>query len=144
GIQSACSKVTLPGFETFAPLDLTQMYSARQPALTPKTSSLGLNSVTFLPTASTVPEKSDPGMVFFGLRSPKMSLPIPPSSMPPSKNLRETARTRTRIWLSFGTGFSTCSSFRTSSGEPYSQYLIAFIRSAPAGMLRPQSLEEVQ
>src|SRR5882757_8489219 len=41
GIDAACSKVTLRGFETIAPADLTQMYSARQPALTPKTSSPG-------------------------------------------------------------------------------------------------------
>src|SRR2546423_869292 len=45
------------------------MYSARHPAFTPKTSSPGLNSTTFLPTASTVPAKSDPGVVFFGAES---------------------------------------------------------------------------
>src|SRR6202011_4503698 len=144
GTDAACSKLRLLGLETTAPSRLTQMYWARAPALTPKTSSPGTNSVTFTPTASTVPEKSDPGIVFLGLRSPKMSLPKPPCSMPPSKNLRETARTRTRIWLSLGTGFSTSSSFRTSLGGPYSQYLIAFIRSPPGGMPRAQSFVEVQ
>src|ERR1700680_4988154 len=66
GTDAACSKLRLLGLETTAPSRLTQMYWARAPALTPKTSSPGLNSATFLPTASTIPEKSDPGQVFLG------------------------------------------------------------------------------
>jgi hypothetical protein len=57
--------------------------------------------------------------------------------------LSEAARTLTRSSFSLGTGFSTSATLRTS-GDPYSQYLIAFMRSLREGMLRPQSLVEVQ
>ena len=57
--------------------------------------------------------------------------------------LSDAARTLTRSSLSLGTGFSISSTFRTSGG-PYSQNLIAFMRSPPGGMLCWQSLVEVQ
>jgi len=70
------------GLETTAPLRLTQMYWARAPALTQKLPArLKLGHVPA--NASTVPEKSDPGQVFLGLRSPKMSLPTPPCQHAP-------------------------------------------------------------
>src|SRR2546430_2106788 len=47
-------------------------YSAKAPRDTPNTSSPGLNSVTFLPTASTWPATSTPSRLSFGVRSPGM------------------------------------------------------------------------
>src|SRR5688500_5258701 len=49
-----------------------QTYSAKPPAPTaPNTLSPGLNSVTFIPTASTCPAMSAPSFGFLGLRSPR-------------------------------------------------------------------------
>src|SRR2546422_3308508 len=47
-------------------------YWAKAPRDTPNTSSPGLNSVTFLPTASTWPATSTPSRLSFGVRSPGM------------------------------------------------------------------------
>src|SRR5574337_1067031 len=60
GAAAACSNVRLAGFRATARSCGTVRYSANAPALPPKTSSPGLNRVTFLPTDSTVPAKSTP------------------------------------------------------------------------------------
>ena len=67
--EAACSKVRLAGLAASAS-SAAAAYSAYEPLHQPKTSSPGLNRVTLLPTASTVPATSVPRMPFFGLRSP--------------------------------------------------------------------------
>src|SRR6266850_53782 len=67
----ACSNVTLAGLIT-NPRSRAHAYSAREGRPTPKTSSPGLNCVTFLPTLSTVPATSLPSPVFSGVRSPDL------------------------------------------------------------------------
>src|SRR2546425_7920142 len=64
--DAACSNVTLDGFT--ANLDSgADAYSAQAPRHAPKTSSPGLNRVTFLPTDSTTPATSTPGRPNLGL-----------------------------------------------------------------------------
>src|SRR5207245_6611763 len=67
--EAACSNVTLEGFVATADSEV-HAYSAKDPRHEPNTSSPGLNSVTFLPTASTCPATSTPSCGFFGLRRP--------------------------------------------------------------------------
>src|SRR5438045_90521 len=69
--EAACSKVMFAGLIATARFARGQTYSAKAPPRPPNTSSPGLNCVTFLPIASTVPAKSTPKRVSFGLRKPK-------------------------------------------------------------------------
>src|ERR1035438_9199058 len=95
GTEAACSNVTLFGFMTNADSEV-HAYSANAPRHVPNTSSLGLNWVTFLPTASTWPATSTPSRVTFGLRRPvimrtKYGVPLIKCQ---SSGLTEAARTR--------------------------------------------------
>src|SRR6266571_7062489 len=67
--EAACSNVTLLGFVTNTDRE-AQAYSAKAPRHEPNTSSPDLNSVAFLPTASTSPATSTPSRESFGLRRP--------------------------------------------------------------------------
>lgn len=49
-----------------------QTYSANEPRAAPKTACPGLNLVTFRPTASTSPARSEPGRFAFGFTNPVM------------------------------------------------------------------------
>ena len=69
---AACSWLMLAGLNATARPSRTATYSASAPNRPPKTSSPGLNRVTLLPTASTVPEKSTP-------RRGSSGVPNPPS-----------------------------------------------------------------
>src|SRR5215813_10743801 len=119
GTEAACSNVTLSGFLTNADSE-THTYSANVPRHKPNTASPGLNPVTVLPTASTLPATSEPSPVIFGLRSPaKMRTMYGiPRIKCQSTGLTEAAQTFINTSLSLGTGFST-SSIWTTSGGPY-------------------------
>ena len=70
GIAAACSKLRFAGFNAMPPVSLRTTYSAKAPSATPNTSSPGANSVTSVPTASTVPAKSAPMRGDFGAFRP--------------------------------------------------------------------------
>ena len=96
------------GFSTTARSSRTETYSAKAPPFPPKTSSPGRNSVTFVPTASTVPAKSTPDLSLFGLRSPiwmRATYGVPVRSYQ-SAGFTEAARTRTSTSSSVTSGLS--------------------------------------
>ena len=68
GLTSDFLNDALSGFMANADWE-AQVYSAKAPSQRPKTASPGLNSVTFLPTASTWPATSRPGRLIFDLLS---------------------------------------------------------------------------
>jgi hypothetical protein len=70
GRAAASSNVRFSGFAVTARFSPTTTYWEKAPSRPPKTASPGLNRVTLLPTASTVPEKSTPTWMSFGLRRP--------------------------------------------------------------------------
>src|SRR5215208_1847712 len=138
GTAAACSNVKLAGFgATMKDWNLllrgaatrTHTYSAKAPLLLPpNTSSPGRNCVTSLPTASTVPAKSTPNLLVFGLRSPtcmRATYGVPVREYH-SPRFTEAARTRTSTPSSAKSGFSTSWSSRTS-GDPYVLRTIAFM-----------------
>src|ERR1039458_1936279 len=95
-------------------------YSASAPRQVPNTSSPGLNSVTFRPTACTWPATSTPSRVIFGLRRPvirrtKYGVPLMKCQ---SSGFMEAARTFIKASCSLGAGSST-SLMWTTSGGPY-------------------------
>src|SRR5215470_3175382 len=114
GAEAACSNVTFTGFATntdfmTAPDSEEHTYSAKAPRQVPKTSSPGLNCVTFLPTDSTQPATSTPGRLIFGLPSPSSVRMMygPPDITFQSSGLTEAARTLTKTSFSLGTGVWT-------------------------------------
>src|SRR4029078_4245427 len=143
GPAASVSNVTLLGLGATARSAKTQMYSANAPVFPPNTSSPVFRLVTFLPTASMVPDESTPTRVSLGLRSPDIGRNANGPVIVRSSGLTATARTFTRTWVSLGIGFWTALSASTS-GEPYSQWTIAFIGFVGPLALRKHSLVDSQ
>ncbi len=138
GTEAACSNVTLSGLRASSSWR-THTASAKAPPLThawvsivsPNTGSPRRNRVTLLPTDSTIPATSVPGIGFLGLASPapmrRRTYGCPVTTCHTS-GWSEAALTRTRTSASPTTGSSTSRSSR-SSGDPYRSWTIAFIGS---------------
>ena len=116
---AACSKVRLAGLRTSCASG-TAASSANAPAHQPKTSSPGRSRSTPVPTASTVPAISVPGMGCFGLRRPvaKRMTNGEPDTRIQSPRWTDAAWTRTRTSPSASCGASMSRASRTSA-EPY-------------------------
>ena len=129
---AASSNVTFAGFGTMPRPSGTVTYSASAPVRAPKTSSPGRNCVTSLPTASTVPAKSDANWLLFGLRMPIDGRPMYglPATAYQSPAFSDAACTRTSTSSSAGTGLSTSRTSTTSSGGPKRSRTAAFIARA--------------
>src|SRR5262245_21138855 len=128
-MAAACSNERLIGLGARR-TSVVVAYSAKLPGPEPNTSSPGLTSVTFLPTASTCPARSTPRTLEPGTRS---SLPMRWGSLLRSRcqssALTEAALTLTSTWSSPATGFSISRSSRTS-GDPYPFWTTAFISTS--------------
>ncbi len=130
GTAAACSNVTFLGLsatescETAANSAYAPPFSHPNFADSPKTSSPALNRMTFLPADSTIPERSVPGIRCVGLL-----MPFPmnrktngyPTITCHTSGCIDAARTRTRTSSSFGMGFFTSWTERTTSGAPYAR-----------------------
>src|SRR5579871_780529 len=133
---AASSKPTPAGLRASAALSRMQTYSAWAPnvqALTPKTSSPAVNSVTAGPAASTTPASSLPRIRCRGRRSPvsRRATCGVPARVSVSERLTVVARILIKTSSGRGTGRSTSSSRRTSGG-PYRSQTTAFISAQHA------------
>src|SRR4051812_39366746 len=140
GTPAASSNDTLAGFRARRAFR-AGAYSAQEAPDVPNTSSPGRNSVTSLPTSSTVPARSPPNSVFFGRRSPLPNRantgPVTPYH---STGLTEVAWTRISTWWASIAGRSTSPTLRASRGRPYRSCMTACIRVGRAGRVSEPGL----
>src|SRR5262245_38996236 len=140
---AASSKLIPAGLRVSAALSRMQTNSACAPnrhALTPKTWSPGVNSVTAGPVVSISPATSVPRIFHLGRGKPLMNRLKNgwPRRTPVSVRFTVVARTLIRTSLSLGTGRWTSSSRRTSGG-PYLSKATALISSPSLCRLGSQS-----
>ena len=130
GSAAACGKVRLAGFGTSLSGPVTAS-SANEPSAVPITSSPGSTSVTFAPTASTVPATSHPRTRIFGRRNPIASRAMYgiPVIRCHTSGPQPAACTRTSTSFSPIAG-SSMSRNSSTSAEPYVSCAIAFIEDS--------------